>query len=84
MQGEEEKVHVTVFYEALCPDSKNFIVEELYPLWQDLSHIVQLDMYAFGKATVSFCFVLVGINVITDSKHYTFIFTMFLRDKSRG
>ncbi|XP_063845621.1 gamma-interferon-inducible lysosomal thiol reductase-like isoform X1 [Scylla paramamosain] len=44
------RVRVTVFYEALCPDSRNFIVHQLYPVWQDLGNIMNLDLHAFGKA----------------------------------
>ncbi|XP_047484583.1 GILT-like protein 1 [Penaeus chinensis] len=48
--SEAGKVKVTVFYEALCPDSKKFITKQLYPVWNELKHIIELDINAYGKA----------------------------------
>ncbi|XP_037773712.1 GILT-like protein 1 [Penaeus monodon] len=47
--SEAGKVKVTVFYESLCPDSRNFIVNQLYPVWNELKHIIELDINAYGK-----------------------------------
>ncbi|XP_069985912.1 GILT-like protein 1 [Penaeus vannamei] len=48
--SEAAKVKVTVFYEALCPDSRNFITTQLYPVWNELKNITELDINAYGKA----------------------------------
>ncbi|XP_042858051.1 GILT-like protein 1 [Penaeus japonicus] len=44
-----EKVKVTVFFEALCPDSIKFITTQLYPVWSELRDILELDINAYGK-----------------------------------
>lgn len=48
--NELEKVKVTVYYEALCPDSKNFIVRQLLPLYSSLPGYFKLDLVPYGKA----------------------------------
>ncbi|XP_076355136.1 gamma-interferon-inducible lysosomal thiol reductase-like [Tachypleus tridentatus] len=45
-----EPVKVSVFYEALCPDSIDFIVEQLWPTYKKLSQIIQIDLVPHGKA----------------------------------
>ena len=48
-----KKVNVTVFYEVLCPDSRHFILRQLYPTWNKVSELMEIDYRPFGKATVS-------------------------------
>ncbi|XP_050728323.1 gamma-interferon-inducible lysosomal thiol reductase-like isoform X2 [Eriocheir sinensis] len=46
-----DPVKVSVYYETLCPDSRNFFTEQLYPVYQDLKDIMTLDINTYGKAT---------------------------------
>ena len=46
-------MNVTVFYEVLCPDSRHFILRQLFPTWQKVSELMEIDYRPFGKATVS-------------------------------
>ncbi|KAK3873596.1 hypothetical protein Pcinc_021401 [Petrolisthes cinctipes] len=43
------QVKVSVYYESLCPDSRNFFVNQLYPVWVDLSDIIDLQLTSYGK-----------------------------------
>ena len=43
---------VTVYYESLCPDSQNFIANQLYPTWERLGKYFRIQFKPFGKATV--------------------------------
>ena len=52
-QFQPKKVNVTVFYEVLCPDSRHFILRQLFPTWQKVSELMEIDYRPFGKATVS-------------------------------
>lgn len=47
------KVTVDVYFEALCPDSHNFIINQLYPSWEDIKDYVHIRFIPFGKSTVS-------------------------------
>nr|CAH0100690.1 unnamed protein product [Daphnia galeata] len=40
-----------VYYESLCPDSRNFLVNQLNPSWATLSTFTDLRLIPFGKAT---------------------------------
>lgn len=42
---------VQVYYEALCPDSKNFIVRQLVPTYEKLPHLIDVLYVPYGKAT---------------------------------
>ncbi|XP_012231578.1 GILT-like protein 1 isoform X2 [Linepithema humile] len=44
-----EKVHVAVYYEALCPDSRSFIIRQLGPMYRTLSANVEIELIPFGK-----------------------------------
>jgi interferon, gamma-inducible protein 30 len=46
-------VLVMVFYEALCPDSKNFIIRQLVPTFHKASHLIDIQLVPYGKATTS-------------------------------
>lgn len=53
MRPSEEPVVVTVYYEALCPDSRNFVVRQLVPTFQKLPHLIDVAYVPYGKATTS-------------------------------
>lgn len=45
-------VIVMVYYEALCPDSKHFILKQLEPAYSKASSIIDFQLIPYGKATV--------------------------------
>ncbi|XP_018896140.2 GILT-like protein 1 isoform X2 [Bemisia tabaci] len=46
-----QKIGVTVYYESLCPDSMDFIKNQLYPTYMtDLGAYMNLTLVPFGKA----------------------------------
>jgi len=47
-----KKVNVTVFYEVLCPDSRYFVLKQLYPTWEKVPEIMDINYRPFGKAHV--------------------------------
>jgi len=52
-----KNVRVEVFLEALCIDSKHFVLEQLVPTYEalgSLSGTIQYDVVAFGNAKISF------------------------------
>ena len=51
----EEAVHVDVHFESYCPDSIDFVTNQLYPAWQKLKddEIFTFTLYPYGKAHVS-------------------------------
>ncbi|KRT83358.1 hypothetical protein AMK59_4067 [Oryctes borbonicus] len=49
----QNKLKVDIFYEALCPDSLNFIKYQLKPSWEQIKPAVTLNFVPFGKS-VSF------------------------------
>ena len=46
------KVHVVVYYEALCPDSRGFFVRHLLPTYEKLSKNMNVKTIPYGKAEV--------------------------------
>ncbi|XP_011293137.1 GILT-like protein 1 isoform X1 [Musca domestica] len=44
-------VIVTVFYEALCPDSKHFITKQLIPAFKEASILMDTRLVPYGKAS---------------------------------
>ncbi|XP_029676447.1 gamma-interferon-inducible lysosomal thiol reductase-like [Formica exsecta] len=46
-----QKVHVAVYYEALCPDSRSFILKQLGPTYRTLSTNIEVELVPYGKAT---------------------------------
>jgi interferon gamma-inducible protein 30 len=44
---------VEVYYEVLCPDSRYFLLHQLYPTWQKIGDIIDINFKPFGKASVS-------------------------------
>ncbi|KAL1492845.1 hypothetical protein ABEB36_011027 [Hypothenemus hampei] len=49
IQG-QKKVKVSVYYEALCPDSKFFISFQLVPVFDKLKDSLIVDLVPYGKA----------------------------------
>lgn len=47
-----QKVHVAVYYEALCPDSRSFILKQLAPTYRKLLANMELELVPYGKAKV--------------------------------
>lgn len=55
-EAKYQKVLVTVYYEALCPDSRSFVIKQLEPTYQSLKEHITVEMVPYGKATVrNFC-----------------------------
>ena len=50
--GREAKIVVDLYYEVLCPDSRSFVLYQLYPAWQTLSQIFTVNLVPYGKAYV--------------------------------
>lgn len=47
-----QTILVTVYYEALCPDSRSFFVKQLLPTFERISENIQLKPIPYGKAKV--------------------------------
>ena len=58
-----QPIKVTLYYESLCPDCKQFILYQLYPTYQALasSGILELKLVPYGNARVSTFLVLLRI-----------------------
>jgi len=62
-RSERPKVNVTVIYATLCPDSKGFIGEQLWPTYQsNLGSIMNIEFVPWGKA-----------KYLRDGESWTFI-----------
>ena len=48
----KNKLRIDVYYEALCPDSRDFVSRQLVPAYNDLNSIIDLNLIPYGKATV--------------------------------
>lgn len=42
---------VAVYYETLCPDSKNFIVKQLKSAYSKLPNLIEIEFFPYGKAS---------------------------------
>ena len=42
---------MSVYYETHCPDSKAFLLDQLIPAYRDLSSIVNVQLFPYGKAS---------------------------------
>ncbi|KAH8272171.1 hypothetical protein KR018_005672, partial [Drosophila ironensis] len=58
-------VLVTVFYEALCPDSKYFISKQLLPTFKVATSIMEVKLVPYGKATT----ILTDGNISFECQH---------------
>lgn len=48
------RVSVTLYYESLCPDSRYFITQQLFPTWMMLQDIMSITLVPYGNANVRF------------------------------
>ena len=48
-----ERLQVEVYYEVLCPDSRYFILHQLFPAWERVGDIMDIRFIPYGKASVS-------------------------------
>lgn len=46
-------VTVSVYYEALCSDSRFFMLKQLVPTYNAIPEIIKLDLVPYGKAQVN-------------------------------
>lgn len=49
------KITISVYYEALCSDSRSFIIKQLVPAYESIPGFILLDLIPYGKAKVSKC-----------------------------
>lgn len=49
----KSKVKVDVYYETLCPDSIDFLLNKLIPSYNELKEKIILQLIPFGKAQVN-------------------------------
>ncbi|XP_058795514.1 gamma-interferon-inducible lysosomal thiol reductase-like [Phymastichus coffea] len=45
-----QQILITVYYEALCPDSRNFIIKQLVPTFESLEDYIEVQLIPYGKA----------------------------------
>lgn len=55
---------VTVFYEALCPDSRSFFTKQLLPTFEKIPHLIQINLVPYGKAKVSFVGIIILVSFV--------------------
>ncbi|KAK2587248.1 hypothetical protein KPH14_002985 [Odynerus spinipes] len=49
----KEIVHIAVYYEALCPDSRSFFIKQLQPTYMKLKENLEVKFIPYGKATTT-------------------------------
>ncbi|XP_014206857.1 GILT-like protein C02D5.2 [Copidosoma floridanum] len=49
-QSVNQQILVNVYYEALCPDSRNFILKQLVPTFNSIEDYIELQLIPYGKA----------------------------------
>lgn len=69
-------VLVTVFYEALCPDSKSFITKHLLPIMERGSRLVTVSLVPYGKAKVSIFYLTINISHLPLAMTVQFCFVL--------
>lgn len=50
--GFSGKIKISVYYEALCSDSRFFILKQLVPAYEAIPDYVDVDLIPYGKAEV--------------------------------
>jgi hypothetical protein len=55
---------VTVFYEALCPDSRSFFTKQLLPTFEKIPHLIQINLVPYGKAKVSSLDIIILVSFV--------------------
>lgn len=50
--GSSGKIKISVYYEALCSDSRFFILKQLVPAYETIPDYIDLDLVPYGKAKV--------------------------------
>ncbi|XP_043804076.1 gamma-interferon-inducible lysosomal thiol reductase-like isoform X1 [Apis laboriosa] len=45
-----QKVHIAIYYEALCPDSRSFFIKQLLPTYHRIPDNVRIEFIPYGKA----------------------------------
>ena len=48
----DDRIVVDLYYEVLCPDSRAFVIYQLYPAWQRVKDIFSINYIPYGKAHV--------------------------------
>lgn len=48
---DSDPVRLAVFFESLCPDSIRFMEDQLYPTWNNVPEIMDVDLNAYGFIT---------------------------------
>ena len=49
----DELVKINVYYESLCPDSKNFITQQLGPVYQKFKKYLRVELRPYGNANTT-------------------------------
>ena len=49
----DDKVRLNLYFESKCPDSKQFVNDQLYPTYQKLNSIIKFRLIQFGNGNVS-------------------------------
>ncbi|KAH1027017.1 hypothetical protein HUJ05_000592 [Dendroctonus ponderosae] len=44
------QINVALYFESLCPDSQNFLINQLYPTWNTIKDYVNIRFIPFGKS----------------------------------
>ena len=52
-QENDSELKVEIFYEALCPDSKNFFVDTLEPVLSQFNQFISITLVPYGKAKLT-------------------------------
>jgi hypothetical protein len=47
------QIKMDIYYESLCPDSKKFLTQVLYPIYNDFKQNMEINLIPFGKSDVS-------------------------------
>nr|XP_027205503.1 gamma-interferon-inducible lysosomal thiol reductase-like [Dermatophagoides pteronyssinus] len=52
--GHHVVTQISLYYETLCPDSRNFFRNQLYPTYEKLNRYMDVELVPFGNANVSY------------------------------